>query len=211
MRIIAGTHRHRIIEGPPENARNPTRPITDRVKQALFDRLWSQGALESPAAVDVFAGTGSLGLEALSRGVEHVTFIERDRRVRSILDANLDTLQLADRAAVIGGDALSGAWVGLLPHKPVGLVFLDPPYAMTSGVPEDGDEAEALPRVTALIEAVAAVTTPDALLVLRTDGHAKPPAAAGWDEPVTHPYGSMAVHFYRRRDRATERPSNEGG
>ena len=80
MRIIGGIHRSRHLH-PPRDI-HTTRPITDRVKVALFDRLWDAGLLEGGSVLDIFSGTGSLGLEALSRGMDHCIFIERDKYSR---------------------------------------------------------------------------------------------------------------------------------
>ena len=110
---------------PPGNA---TRPTADRVRQALFDRLlhaaWAgRAAVEGVAVLDAFAGTGALGLEALSRGAATAAFIERDRAALAALRANIATCGAAERCTVIAGDATrppSG--------RPCGLVLLDPPY-----------------------------------------------------------------------------------
>ena len=189
MRIIAGTHRRMTLLGPQGD--RVTRPITDRVKQSLFDRLWSEGALDCQAVLDLFAGTGSLGIEALSRGVKHCTFVERDRSARQLLEKNLSDLGLTDRATVLGVDAMWGGWFGLLAYKPVGLLFCDPPYKMT-------DDAVSMTRVAGLIGDMGALVALDGVLVLRTDSHAQPEAVDGWDGPASYPYGSMAVHFYER-------------
>jgi 16S rRNA (guanine966-N2)-methyltransferase len=191
MRVIAGTHRSRRLL-PPEGD-EVTRPITDRVKQAMFDRLWSLGALDTAHALDLFAGTGSLGIEALSRGVERVTFIERDRDARARLDKNLTTLQLHDRATVLHVDAFGSTYLSLLHRAAAGLIFCDPPYAVAADAPD---------RVTRLIVQLAAVAAPAATLVLRTDGHTAAAACDGWHGPDTHGYGSMALHFYTRSEPA---------
>ena len=190
MRIIGGTHRSRLIQ-PPKDDRT-TRPITDRVKQAMFDRLVTMEALGGNA-VDIFAGTGSLGLEALSRGTDHVAFVERDRRVRDILKQNIDTLGFAPASAMLSVDALSPAWLQVLPKRPIRLVFLDPPYAMF-------DEPKDVARISALITALFPVMEDEGVLVLRTEEHATPPdvAGSGWSGPETHEYGSMHLHFYTK-------------
>ncbi|MCE9589781.1 MAG: 16S rRNA (guanine(966)-N(2))-methyltransferase RsmD [Planctomycetes bacterium] len=188
MRIIAGTHRSRLIKPPRDQ--ETTRPITDRVKQALFDRLTMMAVFDG-AAVDLFAGTGSLGLEALSRGSEHCTFIERDRDTRKVLDDNIKTLGFADRAVVMSSDVLLGVWVAQLPHKPANLIFLDPPYAMMA------DEAE-VKKIEALIARLAEHTHPEGVLVLRTKDGVTPPTVEGWEGPATYNYGSMSVHLYQR-------------
>jgi 16S rRNA (guanine966-N2)-methyltransferase len=188
MRIIGGTHRSRTLLGPRDD--RTTRPITDRVKQALFDRLTAMAVLEG-AAVDAFAGSGSLGLEALSRGVDHVTFIEKDRAARRLLEQNLEALQLSGQAAVLGVDALSAGWVAMLPHRPVNLVFLDPPYRLT-------EDPAGMARVSSLLARLTETVDASGVLVLRTDARVRPPAVEGWEGPGTHVYGSMALHFFQR-------------
>jgi len=188
MRIIAGEFRRRLIRGPEGN---DTRPMTDRVRTSLFDRLYSMGMLEGGNALDIFAGTGSVGIEALSRGIEHVTFIERDRSARKLLDANLADLGITSRATVLATNALSPAWLNLLSHKPVNLIFCDPPYPMSRA-------EEDRPSLQQLMDNVHAVSAEDALLILRTDEHTPPLESARWGEPETFNYGSMNLYFYSR-------------
>ncbi|MEO0586315.1 MAG: RsmD family RNA methyltransferase, partial [Planctomycetota bacterium] len=93
MRIIAGEHRGRRLVGPTDD--RTTRPITDRVKEALFARLTAMGLFgdfEAGAVADVFCGTGSLGLEALSRGARRCVFVDRDRSALDGLRENLEVL-----------------------------------------------------------------------------------------------------------------------
>ena len=99
MRIIAGTHRGRRILPP---ATDSTRPITDRVKQSLFDLLAPR--IEGAQVLDLFAGTGSMGLESLSRGAAHATFFESDRSAVKLLRQNIDALKLAPLSTVIATD-----------------------------------------------------------------------------------------------------------
>lgn len=197
MRIIGGVHRSRRLLLPPDY--ETTRPITDRVKQAMFDRLTVLEAFDG-AAADVFAGTGSIGLEAISRGIEHCTFIERDHDARDLLEQNIASLHVENESLVIGGDALAAAWIRQLPHLPLNLVFLDPPYALMK-------EPKDVSRIAALMSALAAdgVTYDDAILVLRTPDDAEPPpleTLGGWSAPETHSYGSMNLHFYRGHAKA---------
>lgn len=121
MRIVAGTARGRRIETPPGDA---VRPTTDRVREATFNALWSMDVIDDATVLDLFAGSGANGLEALSRGVAHATFVERDRRVADLVRRNLAHLGFADRAEVVVGDAAILA-PGL---GPVDLVLCDPPY-----------------------------------------------------------------------------------
>lgn len=189
MRIIAGEHRRRSILSPPDAS--VTRPITDRVKEALFSRLWSMGALEDSAvAVDLFAGTGSLGLEALSRGVAQCVFVEKHRQIRGLLEKNLRTLGLTERSRVVAGDTLSLNWSAVLP-APADLVFCDPPYAMA-------EDAASLDRVKRMLADLAPACSPAATLMLRTPAKVDPGAIAGWAPPDSHRYGGMTLHFYFR-------------
>ena len=126
MRIIAGRHRGRRLLAPPGAV---TRPTADRVRQALFDMLWhapwaGRAAVDGARVLDAFAGTGALGLEALSRGAVHATFLENDRAALSALRANIGACREAERCAVLTADAARPPRA----PEPCALVFLDPPY-----------------------------------------------------------------------------------
>ncbi|MEA2003223.1 MAG: 16S rRNA (guanine(966)-N(2))-methyltransferase RsmD [Actinomycetota bacterium] len=120
MRIIAGTARSRRLVGPPGDT---TRPMTDRLRESLFSSL--AALIPGSVIVDLFAGTGSMGLEALSRGASAVTFVEHDRAALRALQTNIETVGLGGR--VIAGDVdrfldrAQGAF---------DLAFVDPPYAL---------------------------------------------------------------------------------
>lgn len=153
MRIIAGKFRGRRLLAPADQA---TRPITDRVKQSLFDILAPR--LEGPCAYDVFSGTGSLGLEALSRGADSCIFFERHRPAVLRLKRNIDTLGVGQRCRIVSGDVLklSEADLTALPRPDV--VFFDPPYPLVRDQPVRLGEA--------LVRFAARVST-DGVLVLR--------------------------------------------
>jgi 16S rRNA (guanine966-N2)-methyltransferase len=125
MRIVAGEWRGRTLSAPPGTE---TRPTADRVRQALFDMLmhapWAgRSLIEDALVLDVFAGTGALGLEALSRGAAHAVFVERSRGALLALRANIAAFRAGDRCEVLGANALT------LPAGPrADIVFLDPPY-----------------------------------------------------------------------------------
>ena len=192
MRIIAGTHRGRRLLGPADDA--TTRPITDRVKESLFSRLRSLGFFSEEGAgsvVDLFSGTGSLGLEALSRGARHGTFVDRDHDAIDRLEKNIETLEMADRVTVKVTDVFSPIWIHGLAADPPALVFLDPPYAML----EDQAMCEQLED---LMTRLAPAVHPEAGLVLRGPEYAHPLIAPGWSAPTSHPYGSMILHLYDR-------------
>ena len=125
MRIISGAWKGRALSAPLGEA---TRPTADRVRQALFDRLthasWAgRQAFEDVSVLDVFAGTGALGLEALSRGAARASFIEKDRAALTALRANIEACGGGETCRVVAGDALRPP-----PGRACGLVFLDPPY-----------------------------------------------------------------------------------
>jgi 16S rRNA (guanine966-N2)-methyltransferase len=123
MRIIAGEHRGRLIQAPPGEG---TRPMLDRVREALFSTLGEQ--LVDARVLDLFAGSGSLGLEALSRGASSARLVERDAAVVRVLRSNVAELELGDRAHIVGGDALAEASWGA--GELYDIVFFDPPYPL---------------------------------------------------------------------------------
>src|SRR5215218_9226416 len=131
MRIIAGEFRGRRLL-PPEGT-DVTRPVTDRVKQSLFDILSPH--LEDARVYDLFAGTGSMGLECLSRGAAHVTFFEADRSAVQRLKKNIAAVGASDRSEVVAGDLFR--WFGATdPAVKAAVVFLDPPYRFLREQPE---------------------------------------------------------------------------
>ncbi|OWY63694.1 16S rRNA (guanine(966)-N(2))-methyltransferase RsmD [cyanobacterium TDX16] len=119
LRVIGGDARGRRLQQPP---RETTRPLTDRAREALFNILGP--GLRDGRVADLFAGSGAVGIEALSRAASHATFVERDREAADVIDANLAMLQYADRATVVVGDAL--AWPGRV-REPFDVVFTMPP------------------------------------------------------------------------------------
>jgi 16S rRNA (guanine966-N2)-methyltransferase len=126
MRIIAGQWRGRPIDAPPGSA---TRPTADRVRETLFSMLRSRlGGFEDLRVADLFAGSGALGLEALSRGAASALFVENDAGAVSAIKRNAERLGASERVQVRSGSALS-----LPPAEPFDLIFADPPYAQGSG------------------------------------------------------------------------------
>ncbi len=123
MRIIAGGERGRRLLAPP---RRGLRPTSERVREALFSIL--RGRIEGARWLDLYAGTGAVGLEALSRGAAHVDFVEIDRQALRVLRGNLARCGVADRTSVhaVPVESLCRRWASTLP--PVDVVFADPPY-----------------------------------------------------------------------------------
>ena len=126
MRIIAGQWRGRPLVAP---AGQGTRPTADRTRETLFSMLASRlGSFDGLRVADLYAGSGALGLEALSRGAAHATFVENEPKALAAIRANLQTLQASDRAEVRSLSATN-----LAPAQPFDLIFADPPYAAGSG------------------------------------------------------------------------------
>lgn len=172
MRVVAGEARGRPLVAPPGNA---TRPTSDRVREATFNALHSLGVVEGATVLDLFAGSGAMGIEALSRGAAHATFVDADARALDAVRRNLDATGLADRATVVRGDAarhLAGAG-----H--VDLAVLDPPYA----TPDD--------EWAALLDALDADVA-----VLESDRELAPPPT--WGIIRLRRYGSSVVALARR-------------
>ena len=126
MRIIAGQFRGRQLQAPPGSA---TRPTGDRVREALFSMLVSRlGSFEDLRVADLYAGSGALGLEALSRGAAEAVFVETDPKAQAAIKTNAAKLGVTDKVRVLGGSALA------LPRsEPFDLILADPPYANGSG------------------------------------------------------------------------------
>lgn len=120
MRVVAGDLGGRRLVSPEGTT---TRPTTDRVREAIFNALGSLGIVEGALVADLFAGSGAIGIEALSRGAAHCTFVERDRGALRALEENLETLELFDRSKIVRSDAASVAST-----LDVDIVVADPPY-----------------------------------------------------------------------------------
>jgi 16S rRNA (guanine(966)-N(2))-methyltransferase RsmD len=185
MRIIAGEFRGRSILSPTTDQ---TRPITDRVKQSVFDVLAPY--LSDATVYDLFAGTGSLGLESLSRGCKRATFFESDRSAQTLLMKNIAALKVEDRGKLVAGDLF--AWFAAAPLSAEGadILFLDPPYRFLTERPVD---------LRTLAQNIATKhLSPSGLVIFRHD------SASALDLPNLHPvdtrdYGSMRVEFLSAR------------
>ena len=172
MRVVAGELRGRRIVAPDAG---PTRPTTDKVREAVFNALASIDVVVGARVLDLYAGSGALGIEALSRGAAHCTFVERDRAAVGAIRQNLAALGLGDRSRVVVADAMIAA-AGI----DADLAFADPPY--------DFDDWPRLARVVSasllVAEAAAAVPAPD-----------------GWVSGRVKRYGRTWVTFLHRDDR----------
>lgn len=150
MRVIAGEAKGRRLKSPVGDG---TRPIIDRVKTALFDILADQ--VVDATVLDLFGGVGSVGIEALSRGASHATFVELDPDITAILRENLDVTRLADRAEVIRGDAFRFLDTAAQTGRRFDLIYVAPPQYQQLAL-----------RAFTQIDAVP-LTTPDGLVVVQ--------------------------------------------
>jgi 16S rRNA (guanine966-N2)-methyltransferase len=192
MRILAGEYKGRKLLPPPGRAQ--TRPITGAVKKSLFDMLG--GRLIDAVVVDLYCGTGTIGLEALSRGAARCCFAERDRAVLERLRRNIDAVGAGDRCAVWAGDASRGLTrrlAGL--GGAVDLAFVDPPYAAARQW-----SWEQVGRT--IFAPLAEHLADDGLVVLRLPGQVECPATIKGLEIVREKkYGDMALALLGREDR----------
>lgn len=176
MRIISGKFKRRSLAGPPAGA--TTRPMPDLVKEAVFNLL--RGHCADGPTLDLFSGTGTMGLEALSRGSPRVVFVEKDRRVVKILEQNIAKLDAADQCEVVVGDALGPAALTRCP-RPAHLIFVDPPYALVN-------EPDGWARVRRQASRLVELLDDTGYLILRTPWpfvHMIEPKAPDPDAPAT--------------------------
>jgi 16S rRNA (guanine966-N2)-methyltransferase len=181
MRVTGGTDRGRKIRTPRSSG---TRPTASRVREAIFNIL---GPAPEGPVLDLYAGTGAMGIEALSRGAPRAYFVERDSRALAILSRNLRELGFADRATILGS-SVRAALGRLAPApEPFVWVFIDPPYATS--------EAERTLGTLAGNDVLA----DGAVIVVEHDKRRLPPDAAGDLKLVDRRfYGDTGISFYRR-------------
>jgi 16S rRNA (guanine966-N2)-methyltransferase len=176
MRVIAGTFRGRRLDAPTWDG---LRPTSDRLRETLFNILGPR--LPAARVADVCAGTGAVGIEALSRGAAWVTFVEQDRRALALIEANLRRCQVSEGYTIERRDALASA----APYRggPFDIVFLDPPYAQRSLEP--------------WLHAAAASVAPDGVVILEHATRAPSPGeAAGLTRARTVVQGDSTIAFY---------------
>ncbi len=185
MRVVAGEFKGRRLLGPKGS---DARPTSDKVREAIFSML---GPLDDERVLDLFAGTGALGIEALSRGASSATFVESDSKAIAIVRRNLDEIvHDSDRATVVRGDALRS--LSRLQDASVDLVFIDPPYAEAAGL---GPKlARALPRVVSKRGVV--VTESDRRSPIALDANAQDVGQNPLVQRVERKYGDTLIRIY---------------
>jgi 16S rRNA (guanine966-N2)-methyltransferase len=190
MQIVAGKYRHRKLESNPGET---TRPITARVKVALFDRL--QPELQEARVADIFAGTGTIGLEALSRGARSVVFIESDRKAVERLRRNVAALKAQDETLCWQTDVSKCSFrpKGGEQYLPFDVLFFDPPYSYTSRLKAGTMLYRALERL-----ARDEIASPGTLLVFRCGAKTVFEIPPVWQPERCLDYSSMEIHLFRK-------------
>ena len=186
MRVIAGRLGGRKLVAPPGDA---TRPTADRVREALFSVL---ADLEGARVLDLFAGTGALGVEALSRGAMHATFVEQARPALRALRQNLHTLGIEDATTVLPIPVERALKSAPWELESFDLVFIDPPYAlMRNGRFSD-------PIGAAMERGLATALCPGGHVIIEHGSDEQAPEVSGITLEQTRVYGDTALSFYLR-------------
>ena len=180
MRVITGTARGRRLRSLPGEH---TRPTAARVKEAIFSII--QFDIEGRRVLDLFAGTGQMGIEALSREAREAVFVDNNQEALSVIRANLEHTGLSDRGQVFAGDA--PAWLRRRP-EPFDIIFLDPPY-----------QPKILTKTLNIIVSVD-ILTPGGIIVCETAAGLTPPELPPpYEHGRTYRYGTQVVSLYRRQ------------
>ena len=176
IRIISGKFGGRMIQAPDGKI---THPMSERVRGSLFGIIGSE--IEGAEVLDIFAGTGSLGLESLSRGASTVTFIERDRKANRILSENINLLNVVSLTTSVQIGA--STWIDKNQDKLYDVIFADPPY--------NNLQLSTVSRLGGLLKS-------NGLMVLSYLGRSEVPTVNGVVVVDNRSYGTAALAFYRR-------------
>jgi 16S rRNA (guanine966-N2)-methyltransferase len=190
LKILGGQFRSRKLKTPRDN--DITRPWTGRARESVMNQL--RGHLQDAIVLDLFAGIGTMGLEAISRGAKTAVMVEKDRKIFGMLEANIETLECSDKAIAIHGDALSSIPL-LRTTRPVDVAFIDPPYSMMLQEPLRDRIFEQVSKIEPLLDS-------EGLIILRTPIN---PSEIDYvieqlEGPEVHKEGStMWVLFYGKK------------
>lgn len=184
MRVTGGTLRGRRIRVPPGTG---VRPTSDRVREALFGRL---GDLKGARILDLFAGSGALGIEALSRGASEAVFVERSGAVAAVLRSNLDALGLTGSGRLVRAEAAAGVRRLAQQGEPFDLALLDPPY----------QDAAALQQALRAL-ASSGILAPRATVMVEASKHAPPILVEGLARVDERRYGDTVLHRFEPVER----------
>jgi len=179
VRLISGIYGGRKIEAPDTSR---THPMSERIRNALFNSIGAE--VKDATVLDAFAGTGAIGLEALSRGAGHATFIERDKTAQQVLSKNIALLGVETTTTVIR-TAVS-TWLETQKDERFDIIFADPPYQDTQ---------------FSTVEQLFGLLKPGGLMVLSHPGRGEIPTKTGVIVVVDNrSYGNAFLTFYRRSD-----------
>jgi len=183
VRIVGGKFRGRTIKAPKSQA---IRPTTDRIRESLFNVLEHNygECLEGARVLDLFAGTGALGMEALSRGARFALFVENSIEGRGLLRQNVETLSLQGHSKIFRRDATRLGDIDSI--APFDLVFADPPYGKGMG------------EKAALSACAGGWLAPNALLVLEEDKESAPDIISGFQRIESRSWAGTTVVIFRR-------------
>lgn len=205
LRITGGSRRGRRLQSPP---RNTIRPASDMVRQAVFNMLVE--VVENVVFYDIFAGTGIVGMEALSRGAERAIFIEQDRRQLDLIQRNLTIARFTNEASVRGSDAFKWGQHFSTHGQPT-IVFLGPPYPLF---------ASDMERINELLRSVMRELQPGDRMVLQFPFEVKPEELPGcpprtkggeWHEPTEEEGGWIRMRRYGKTRIGIWAPAGSGG
>ena len=178
MRIIAGSARSRTILAPEGR---DTRPTLDRVRENLFNILMRR--VPEARVLDLFAGSGALSMEALSRGAAHATLVDIDRAAIRCIQQNITALRFTEETRVLPSDWKAAVTLLKQEGAKFDLVFLDPPYKMHD--------------LTEVSQALIPLLAEDALVVVEHEVRTMPALSEGFDMTDTRKYGIVGVSFFR--------------
>jgi len=187
LKILGGEFRSRILHAPKDDTLS--RPYGSRVKESLFNLL--RGWFDDATVLDLFAGVGTMGLEAISRGARRVVMVEKDRQIHGLLKKNIADFKCEDRATAMQADALGPVALAGVP-RPVDVIFIDPPYELMLDERTRERVMEQVARCRTLMD-------DKGFLVLRSPIGADQAefAVPGFDGPEVHKYGpDMHVMLY---------------
>ena len=178
LRIISGYYGKRIIATPTGKT---THPMSERVRNALFNSLGSE--VHDAQVLDAFAGSGSLGIEALSRGAKHATFVERDRVAQAVIAENIALLGIESDTKIVKSSVAS--WFDTYDGPLFDIIFVDPPYHDT--------QFSTVTKIMGLLK-------PGALMVLSRPGRSESPTKTGVVVVDNRSYGDAALTFFRKEE-----------
>lgn len=178
IRVISGEFGGRLLDAPPGRRMHP---MGERIRNAMFNSIGSE--VQGARVLDAFSGTGAVGLEALSRGAEHVTFVERDKLMQKILAGNIERLGVEDRTKLIRTSVAN--WLSTSQPEEFDIILADPPY--------HDPQFSTVARLLDLLK-------PGALMVLSHPGRSEVLAKTGVVVVDNRSYGNADLTFYRRDD-----------